>query len=406
LPDVAKHELLALVPDADGTAVAAVDGRLPRVVVESEGRTIGKALPVFEREHGIAAPFLRIAKLIQDRDPMLWLLEFEAAAREETHDRLPLERVRDATPRELGAAVDQWLREQREGSRPAERAPWARPGWRAEADAWIRSALPNVRQIAVARQWPLSSVLRVETSVGVVYFKASFMLFRHEPAVTEALARAVPAHMPEVLATDPDRGWMVVRELAGAGEALDRSAWEDAFRALAEVQAAWSGRDAELLALGAQDRRLSALVNELPGMIDDASALRELERRPDALASFAIPTTVAHGDFHAWNAVQVDDRVVIYDWSDACLTHPLFDFATFFQFGGDEARPLLVDAYAEARPELDVRTWRDAWSLAFPLACLHHSISYARIEAALEPDEQDLFDDAPRNWIERALAAL
>jgi hypothetical protein len=391
---VAEHELFAVVPRADGTAVVAVDGRLPRVTLDSETRTPAKALPLFERDYRIASPFLRIAKLIEERDPMLWLLEFDAVAADDEHEWLPLEHVREVAPEELRAAVDAWLTEHL-GARPAQRAPWARPGWRSEADAWIRSVLPDAGRIAVERQWPLSSVLRVESPDGTAYFKASFSLFRHEAAVTEVL-------MPYVLAADRDRGWMLMRELPGAGEPLGRSLWPEAFRTLARVHLTWSGREDELLALGAQDRRLHALGTELPGVIDDASALRELERRLAALADLAIPMTLVHGDFHRWNVVQVSDGLVIYDWSDACVSHPFFDFATFFEFHGGDDPASLLDAYAEIGPQLDER----AWSVAYPLACVHHSISYARIEAALAPDERDLFEDAPRQWIERALGAL
>jgi len=167
-----------------------------------------------------------------------------------------------------------------------------------------------------------------------------------------------------------------------------------------------SGREGEILAVGAQDRRLARLERELTAAVGDASAAERLRQCSSALAELAIPETLVHGDFHPWNAVWERDHVVIYDWSDACVAHPLFDFATFSRFADEDVRPELIDAYVSARPDLEEQTLRKALPLAYPLACVHHSISYARIEEVLEPRERDLFGDAPRRWIERALAAV
>jgi fructosamine-3-kinase len=405
---VALYEFVALVPDLEGTAVVGVDGRLPLVRLEAETRSVVRALAAFEREHGVRAPFLRLGKLLKEGPQQLGLLEFDAASRNDHEQWLPLEAVPDAAPEAFADAVGNWIGEQRGVTRPTLRAPWARPGWRAEAEAWIRSSLDplglEVSEIAVARQWPLSSVLRVDTAGGTVYFKAAFAPFRHEPGVTQALARELPALVPEVLATDRERGWMLVRALSG--ESVDRAAWPEAFSTLARIHATWSGREEEILALGAQDRRLGRLERELANAVDDASAVERLRGRSSALAGLAIPHTLVHGDFHPWNAAGERDHVVIYDWSDACLAHPLFDFATFTQFADDDVWPELVEAYISARPDLEEQTLRKALPLAYPLACVHHSISYARIEEVLEPGERDLFGDAPRRWIERALAAL
>src|SRR5258708_17902063 len=67
-----------------------------------------------------------------------------------------------------------------------------------------------------ARVW--STVLRVRTEAGLVYFKAvAAPLYAFEPDVTRALADLLPANLPRVLAVDEARHWML---LADSGTAL------------------------------------------------------------------------------------------------------------------------------------------------------------------------------------------
>jgi aminoglycoside/choline kinase family phosphotransferase len=203
---------------------------------------------------------------------------------------------------------------------------------------------------------------------GVVYFKAAFSLFRHEPPVTAALAREHPGRVPDVLAVEPERGWLLMRELQGdvLGD-LDRSRWPEAAPLLRELHETWSSRSDEILGLGAVDRRLDTL--EVPP---------ELSGHLDALREVGLPDTLVHGDFHPWNVV-VGPRLVIADWSDACLSHPLFDL---LMFGSDEDRPALLEAYGVAI---------DVFELAAPLARIHHAISYERILEAMEPSDRWIF---------------
>jgi hypothetical protein len=97
----------------------------------------------------------------------------------------------------------------------------------------------------------------------------------------------------------------------------------------------------------------------------------------------------------------------IFDWSDGCMSHPLFDLPTFVTRADEGRRDELVDAYlvcwADIAPVGDLRR---LYRLAEPLAYAHHAISYARIGAALPPDEHGLFGDAPRRWVDRLLDAV
>src|SRR5438552_511329 len=85
--------------------------------------------------------------------------------------------------------------------------------------------------------WRLSAVLRGERPDGPVYFKAVFPLFHHEPAVTEALAAEHPSALPELVAVDHERGWMLMRELARTHDwSAPDVGWTRALHVFGEIQ--------------------------------------------------------------------------------------------------------------------------------------------------------------------------
>jgi hypothetical protein len=290
-------------------------------------------------------------------------------------------------PPEFRAEYERWVAEQRGAPVPELRSAWARPGWLDDVRAW--AGLP----LEPLRMWSLSAVLRS----GDTYLKAVFPLFHHEPAVTEALARAHPGRVPDVLRIEPERGWMLMRELPG-------EARRDpvVLRTLGKIQRAWCDRVDELLALGAPDRRLDVLEVSIAGLVADEAP--ELAHAVPALeaacrAAHGLPATLVHGDFHSGNAL-VDDagRAVLFDWSDACVAHPLFDLH-LYAFG-DEDEQALVAAYSEGWGE-DVS---DALALTAAPSCLHQAVSYRAIQSASEA--KFWFKGAARDWLERAVALV
>ena len=48
------------------------------------------------------------------------------------------------------------------------------------------------------------------------------------------------------------------------------------------------------------------------------------------LASFEIPESLNHGDFHDGNVLLKDGRITFFDWGDASVTHPFVTLRTFF----------------------------------------------------------------------------
>ena len=134
----------------------------------------------------------------------------------------------------------------------------------------------------------------------------------------------------------------------------------------------------------------------------------QLESRCEELDEGPLPQTLVHGDLHPWNVMVDGDELRIFDWSDACVSHPLFDLPTFLTRTDDpSAREKLLDAYLDVWSDIALRDeLRAAYVLALPLAHVHHAISYLRITAALEPDDRWWFADVPRKWLDGAVALL
>lgn len=269
-------------------------------------------------------------------------------------------------------------------------------------------------RVQLVEQGPLSSVLRLETSAGRVYLKAVFSIFRHEPVLTQALAERHPAIVPEVLAVDTRRGLLLMCELRGSpvGE-LDTECWSEALRVAASIQRDWAGRDEDLFALGASDRTLTALEAEIGAAFDAGGVPRgwivsELERRCTELAHGPLPQTLVHGDLHPGNVMVDGANSRIFDWSDACVSHPLFDLPTFLPRCDDPAaRDAMLDAYLDTWSDYGSRgELRALYEIAQPLAYVHHAISYQRITEAFEPDDRWWFAEEQTRGLTAAVELL
>lgn len=431
MPVEELRDHLALVPSDDRSAVLlSADRRLPT----AQGRPgAAAALAAFRDAYALEAPYLRPAVRLVDGNgrPVAMLHELDAPAVDwQPGEGLGWHALDDVDPLalggpELGPVVERWLEHQRGEPLPAARAPWARPGWYGEARAWMWEqcaalALEPVGEPELVEQWPLSSVVRLETAGGRIYFKASFSIFRHEPALTVALAERHPDLVTEPVAVDERRAWLLMRELRGSqlGDA-DAGTWSSGLRAIATIHRRSVDDLAELAQAGAVDRTLATLSRDLDAVLvaadldDDLRAgldavRARLERLPELLARGPLPETLVHGDLHPWNLMLDGDRLRIFDWSDACISYPLFDLATFLPRAEDPAvRADLHDAYLDAWTDIapleELRALADD---ALPLAQVHHAESYLRILDALEPGDRWYFEDVPGSLLRSAVEQL
>lgn len=426
----AELEQWVLVSDASRSSLLVARGvaRSELPSVRAEGGPAGM-LEVLHRELGLRGTYLRPAIVLHDADGNATgvLRELDAAPPDwappagHTWLELAAAEPEELAPAELRPHVARWLAEQRGAPIPELRSPWARPGWVAAASRWIEQRMIALGEelrgeVQLVAQWPLSSVLRLETASGRVFFKAVFEGFRHEPALTAALSRELPALVPDVLAVDVERGWILMRELTGQEMAeQDVGVWARGLEVACTVQRAWIGRGDELRTLGAHDRALGsleALLADLPSSVEDVAERRRLERALPTLgrllsdvAGGALPETLVHGDLHPWNVMVAGGRARIFDWSDASISHPLFDLPTYLLHAdSDAARAKLLDAYLAGWSDLaSTAELRTLYAAAAPLACLHQAISYLGILDNLEEADRWWFSGEPGRWLGRAV---
>jgi Ser/Thr protein kinase RdoA (MazF antagonist) len=164
-------------------------------------------------------------------------------------------------------------------------------------------------------------------------------------------------------------------------------------------------------------REIDAIVTDetaSPG-VDPAARERLVATLPrvheliDRLAAGPVPETLVHGDFHPWNAQRDGDRLVIFDWSDACWGHPFFDVPTVTNRTDDAtARESLRETVVTAWSAFGDRgSIREALAWSEPLTELHLSITWRRLQGMFEEDGAYPFvDSGVQRHLEQALAAI
>lgn len=323
---------------------------------------------------------------------------------------------------------------------------WATPEWRAEIDAWVgeRLAERGMRVTGAIEQphlYPWSTVLRVPTDNGLVYCKAMLAGFEHETRLTVALASWRPDVMPNVLATDDRRGWMLTADAGPMLRTITRTdppnlhPWLDILPRYAEMQIEMIPRANELLALGAFDHRLAALPDHLALMLADEESLRigppdgldddQIARLRDlaprfaercrALASYGIPETSQHDDFHDGNIFIGNGRYTLADWAECCVAHPFFTLRVTLRasahFAGiPEDAPAIIamrDAYLEPwtrfTPRADLLT---AFALSQRLAIVSRTRTWHRVVTRLSGDARRKEEDVVPYYLNQFLAAM
>jgi len=288
---------------------------------------------------------------------------------------------------------------------------WQAPEFRAAADAWIRAHAPGdvlaIEQPHV-RSW--ATALRVETSDGVVWFKASSAAHRQEAEATALLARVRPEALPELLAHDHEQGWMLtrdagvrLRELVEKERSLRR--WLDVLPLYAGLQ-----RDAvplvdELLAVGVPDRRLAVLperFEQILGAIAGGERHRHLVPHVRAgcerLAAFDVAETIQHDDLHDAQVFVRDGRILVTDWGDAVISHPFFSMSVTLQgviaWGVDDIEGSEdIAPFAAAYLEPWGGGLQEALELALPLGWACRCVGVYDHAQALDPSEREGFLD-------------
>lgn len=336
-------------------------------------------------------------------------------------DQLDKVEAPDRAP--LGATLARILAE---GS-GQQRAPWSERGWFGEAERWLSSAAraagcEPTGPVQQFRTWGISSVLRVPTTRGMIYLKASadLPLFVNEAVVTQCLGSLFPGFVPVTLAIDTERRWLA---LADFGQAME---WDtpaairiEAFRSFARLQIASAEKVDRLLAAGCLDRRLdwlaseqaiwfaspqarSLLAEEFGKLQACSAALPALCAR---LAAFGVPDTLQHGDMHPGNVARNEGGFVFFDWTDAAIGHPFLDMIAIAGEEDPQTESAMRTAYlAEWAQVIDPDQAEQAWELAVVLMAANQVITFLSLSANLGQSDPGM-KAACLRWLHRLISA-
>jgi len=224
---------------------------------------------------------------------------------------------------------------------------WRDPAWLATARDWIEERLRDggigrTGEVEQTHVTAWSTVLRVPTSAGTLWFKANEPSLRHEVVVVETVAARRPDLVPPLVASDPTTGWMLMadageqlRHVTAAERSLDR--WHDVLSRYGALQLDLADQVPTLLRAGVPDRRLAGLAHAYGLLLDrleERHGTAEVRRFRTAahtvdelgaeLAAFGLPELLQHDDLHDGQVYRRGAGHVILDWGDACVSHPFF----------------------------------------------------------------------------------
>lgn len=291
--------------------------------------------------------------------------------------------------------------------------PWEDPAWLAAAVAWADERLdqadrPRTGDPEQPHVRPWSTVLRIPTDAGPVWFKANMPDLKHEATVVLLLSRRVPERVPPLIAADTERGWMLMedggrrlREVQA--EERDLSRWDDIVEGAADIARAMEPDVGALLAAGVPDFRLSALPDKYAALVEShdveqrfRDAVPWVREMAEQLAAYGVTETLQHDDLHDGNVFVRGGRHLLLDWGDAVISHPFFTLSVSLEghlaWGLDDVessvdiRPFAeryLRRYDPDRPEL-----REALPLALRLGWACRAANASLVEDPKSTDER------------------
>jgi Phosphotransferase enzyme family len=311
------------------------------------------------------------------------------------------------------------------------------------ARRWIAAQLTEAGrqyagEIGEPRVRPWSIVVQVATDDGSVWFKANRAQTTYEPALLGVLVQRVPGMVLTPLAIDVDRGWSLLPDggpiLRSFPDDTVLRHWERVLPAYAQLQRDLAAHLEDLTTAGVPDERPARLPELFALLLDQTDVL--LVGEPDGLspveldqlrsvgpaltasckvlADSAIPSTVDHGDLHDGNVFVTAAGPAVFDWGDACVTHPFASLlvtmsalrARFDLAPDAPALARLRDAYLEPWTAFHNRSeLAELASLAVAIAPLNRALSWGRALSAVPPAYQREYRDAVPGWLRDLLPA-
>lgn len=302
---------------------------------------------------------------------------------------------------------------------------WRDASWIADTHSWIHAQLrtQNIHasgeiETLQTRLWGL--IMRVPTNEGNLFFKAIAPTWKFEAALTQALAQYYPDDVPQLVAVDDVRGWLLIRDSGARLREIVRSTRDvsplmEILPQYARLQIDLARHRDKVLSFGTPDHRLETLPAQYEEMLanteilyldqpnglttDEYKQLQALvpqfEKWCEELRGAPIPETLDHADLGDANIYLDDGKFRFADWGDACVGHPFYsmrvvlvsaEYSLNLPDYSPELAPLR-DAYLDAWREFASReTLQEIFRLAFRLAQISGALKWYR-QMVVTPDE-------------------
>ena len=122
------------------------------------------------------------------------------------------------------------------------------------------------------------------------------------------------------------------------------------------------------------------------------------------MAACGIPDTLVHGDFHPGNVRGADDRLVLLDWGDCGVGHPLLDQAAFLAAirGGRARSRASASGPGSGAPPSPAATRIAPRRCSSRSPLLRQAVVYRSFLDRIEPSERVYHASDPAHWLRRA----
>ncbi len=262
------------------------------------------------------------------------------------------------------------------------------------------------------RQRPWSTVLKIRTDSGTVWFKANGAGTAYEVRLLDALQRFGAPCVPAPLALDFDRAWSLLPDAGTPLRGLVRTStsadhWTRILGAYAELQRTVTPRAAELVALGVPDLRPAAMPDLYVKLLADTDWLGKgtddglsaaehhrlealvpiVTRWGEQLDAASIPPTVQHDDFHDGNIFVREGAsgpdYAFLDWGDASIAHPFASLLVVIRHVTADLDHETAVALAATLRDAYLEPWTGAHSRAELLDVVRSATQLAKVGRAL-----------------------
>jgi len=296
------------------------------------------------------------------------------------------------------------------------RMAWARPGGPAADVAWAESQLAErgMARVGPAQQvrtWNLSSLWRLPVEGHMAWLKCVPPFFGHEGRTLELLQGGP---VPTLIAHDGPR--LLLAEIPGP-DLYDATLPHllEMVRLLVSLQREWMEGADELLGLGLPDWRAPSLAPAIARLVErigpeltpnDRATMDGfvigLADRFARVASCGLPDTLVHGDFHPGNFRGEEGTLVLLDWGDCGVGHPLLDETAFLdRVPADAVETVRRHWHAEWTRALPGSDADRASRLLGPVAAARQALIYQKFLDGIEPSERPYHAADVPDWLHR-----